>query len=260
MVYKLNYILNDIEEHVNKKEPFSLVRIGDGDLKLLAELVEGRINERKFNRSGIPRDRGDWILKLYRDGCNNANYTTSFEMYYTDQFWNRSFSSGTKKKVKAWKKIYNQAGIINTNFCNPEIGHLLFLNQEKNLLKILREKNVCLITSHPRASKRLRNANVNVKVIKIPGINSGHYNKYREIKKSIIKAIPTVDIFLLSAGSIGKGYSNAIKNNGGISIDIGQVINMWAGRGVAKRFRGILKADGLTFNLTKKAKIYRKYL
>jgi len=262
MLYTLQEVLDDIKINLENQQPFSVVRLGDGDLKLLDRLVHGKINPNKFDRSGIPHDKGKWLLKLYRRACNDANYTSSFEMYYTDSFWDRKFSSGTKKKIINWKELYEKMGITNTNFCNPEIGHLLFLTNRENLLEISKDYKVCLITCFPNAEQRLKRNKLNVSSIIIPKLNAGHYNKFEDIKKQIQDNLENIDLFLIGAGALGKGYSFIIKQGGGIAVDVGQVMNYWAGQRIADRFRGILNADpkGLTFRLTKRAKQYRKNL
>lgn len=261
MLYKADHIKDDIITHINDKKSFSLVRVGDGDLKLLAKLIEGKVNAVKFNRSGIPHGNGKEILKIYRNACNNANYTSSFEMYYTPEFWGRNFSPGTKRKVKGWKGIYKKINITNENFCNPEIGHLLFLD-DINLMKDLKDKKICLITCFKNLGKQLKKKGYDTKVIIIPGLNSGHYLKYPKVIQNIKNKVDEVDIFFIGAGALGKGYSNIIKKEGGVAVDIGQVMNVWAGENLAGRFGGILRVNTpkLTFHLTDKVKKYRRYL
>jgi len=263
MLFTLDNILNDIEGHLKKKRKFSIVRIGDGDLKLLDELNKGKVNPEKFKRSGIPFKRKDWVRNMYRNACNAANYTSSFEMYYINKFWGRKFSPGTKDKVINWKAIYEKAGITNLNHCNPEIGYLIFLEEHRNLMNLLQGKRVCLITCFPRAAKVIKkNGAKEVKTIIIPPIHRGHYDKYGEITKEIVSCIDQFDIFLVGAGALGKGYSLTIKNHGGISIDIGQVMNTWAGKEIAGRFRHVLrrsKKNGL-FKLTPRAEKFREFL
>jgi hypothetical protein len=263
MLYKLDHILDDLIDHLENKDPFSILRLGDGDLKLLDELIRGKINPGKFKRSGIPEDKGKWVLNLYKNGCNSANYTSSFEMYNTDKFWNRYFSPGTGDKVRRWKKIYKEIGITNQNYCNPEIGHLLFLSGEDNLLKYIKGKRVCLITCFGGVSKRLKNVGVeNINTILIPSINHGHYSAYNRTTKEIIKRNKETDIFLMGAGALGKGYAKTIKDHGGICIDIGQVMNAWAGKRIAKRFKGILlpTKKRVLFKLSSKAQKFKKFL
>lgn len=261
MLYTVNYILSDIEKHLKSEKPFSLVRVGDGDLKLLDSLVKGNINKVKFNRSGIPENKLRWLLRIYRRSCNNANYTSSFEMYYSDKFWVRKFSPGTKNKVQNWKELYNRVGITNNNYCNPEIGFLLFLRNEKNLLDVIKDKKICLITCFSKPEQILKNKGFDVRTILIPKIGSGHYSKYKEIVSEIKGVIPKVDIFLIGAGALGKGYALVIKNSGGIAIDIGQVMNVWNGTRVPNRFKGVLSKSRkhLTFSLTNNSQKYREF-
>jgi len=257
MLYNLEYIVNDILEHVESREPFSLVRLGDGDLKLLSALTRGKVNKPKFDRSGIPYDKKKWLMNLYKNSCNNANYTSSFEMYNSENFWKRSFSKGASKLIKSWKQIYDNAGIINGNFCSPEIGHLLFLD-DINFLREIKGRRIGLITCFKQAATHLKQHKI--KLILIPALNNGHYNKYKTIIKEIKKA--DVDLFLVGAGALGKGYLNVIKYNGSVGIDIGQVMNVWAGRKVAKRFNNVISYNRKTtsFILTKQAKKFRKFL
>lgn len=261
MLYKIDHIRDDILDHVENKQPFSLVRVGDGDLKLLVELLNDKVNPVKFNRSGIPNDKGKEILRIYRNACNSANYTSSFEMYYTKEFWGRKFSSGTKKKVKGWRKIYKNVKIANTNFCNPESGHLLFLD-DVDLLNNLKGKKICLITCFKRLGKLLRKKGFDADVIEIPGLYSGHFTKHRKILNKITQRVEEIDIFLIGAGALGKAYSNGIKKSGGVAVDVGQVLNAWSGENIAGRFRGILTLNRKTllFSLTSRAKKFRQYI
>lgn len=263
MYYKVGHVLKDIEFHLNENKPFSLVRVGDGDLKLLSGLHKGRINKQKFRRSGIPERDSNQVLKIYRDGCNNANYTSSFEHYSTYRMWNRKFSKGTTSKVKAWKSIYADVGITNKNFCSPEIGFLLFLKDiENNLLNLLTNKKVCIITCYKNLATKF-GERLNANVFVIPAIGRGHYRVYGtrlQLLEEFVRS-KRFDIYFVSAGALGKGYSDHIRGAGGISIDIGQVAAFWNNGNLAGRFRGILrKADQFTFKFTKKGEKFRKFL
>jgi len=261
VLYNINYILDDILYHINNKEPFSLVRLGDGDLKLLVGLLEKEINKPKFDRSGIPYDKGKWLLQVYKRSCNSANYISSFEMYGTKKFWSRNFSGGTSKKINGWLKIYERVGIENENFCNPEIGHLLFLN-DVNFLEKISHKKICLITCFPKLKTIMNKRKIDAKIIIIPPLNSNHYSKYKDIIKIIKKESKETDVFLVGAGALGKGYLNYIKRIGGVGIDIGQVMNVWSGKRIPGRFNNILQINRKTllFKLNKKVENFRKYL
>ena len=68
--------------------------------------------------------------------------------------------------------------------------------------------------------------------------SKGYEDKVKELRK-IVKS-GEVDIFLVSAGALGKGYSYHIMECGGISLDIGQAVKYWIDGSIAERFRGIL--------------------
>lgn len=264
MYFKYCHILKEIESHLEKKEPFSIVRLGDGDLKLLWELHKGRVNKLKFSRSGVPHDRGDELLKIYRDGCNSASYTSSFEYYLGPSMWNRKFSSGTAEKVRKWKKIYKAIGIKNNNFCSPEIGFLFFMNHVKNnLFNLMKGRKVCVVSCYKALSRRLAKANIDATVFTIPAIGKGHYDAYSSKITQLRDDVQAkkYDLYLVAAGALGKGYSFHIKGCGGISIDIGQVAKYWISGKIADRYRGILaKADPYTFKFTSNGKKFEQFL
>jgi hypothetical protein len=260
LLYSVDHIKEDIIEHVNEKKPFSIVRVGDGDLKLLASLIEGKVNRVKFDRIGLPDDKGNHILNIYKNACSNANYTSSFEMYYTPKFWSRDFSPGTKKKVLNWKAIYRKAGIKNDNYCNPEVGFLLFLS-DVNLLASLKDKRICLITCYRNLERKFRKAKYNSGIIQIPKLYSGHYRKYGKIVKRIKASVDDFDVFFIGAGVLGRGYCDVIKNSGGVAVDIGQVMNTWSYGKLPKRFKGKLtKSGNFLYDLNGKTKKFREYI
>lgn len=264
MLYKLNHILNDINCHLEEKKPFSLVRVGDGDLKLLWDIHLGKVNKQKFERSGIPEDQGQFVIDIYRDGCNTANYTSSFDEYYTEAMWNRKFSKGTRIKIKNWKEVYKNVGITNRNFCSPEIGFFFFLkNVKNNLINQMKGRNVCIITSYKRVDIKLKRIGINAELFSIPGINQGHYSSYNHNVKTLKKLVAKgkFDIFLNAAGALGKGYSYHIKEAGGICIDIGNVARFWCNGAIVGRYKKILiGASANTFQFTKHGKKFERHI
>jgi len=262
MLYNLNHILKDIEYHLNNKKPFSLVRLGDGDIKLLHSACQGIVHNDKFRRQGIPGSDLNIVIQIYRKSCNNANYISSFDVYFDGNFWSRKSSSGTRKKLESWKKIYKKIGIQNQSYCNPEIGFLLFLRSKYNLFNLIKDKKICLITCFKSIELKLRKLNYDVNTILIPKIYSNHYSKYKPNKLLIKSSIEKNDIFLIGAGGLGKGYSKVIKRNGGIAIDIGQVFNSWAGSVIPPRISKYMKLNekDLTFRFTKIGEKFREWI
>ena len=70
-------------------------------------------------------------------------------------------------------------------------------------------------------------------------------------------------IFLIGAGAVGRGYSNFIKVKGGIAVDIGKVMDMWAGVRSSQKwgelYKDYVKANGLTYELTKEGEKYERH-
>jgi hypothetical protein len=259
MLYNLDHILNDIETSILQKKPFSIARLGDGDLKLLVSSQANLPNPWKFQQQGIPLQHYKWICDLYKNSCNNANYVSSFDLYFDGSIWKRPMSAGMRHKIRDWKKIYKDSGIINENYCSPEIGFLFFLDEPRNLFSILKEKRICLITCFEVVEMKLRNLGYNVGSLIIPGRNQNQFQRYHKNIKRIIRRIQNYDVFLVGAGSLGRGYSNCIKNHGGIAIDIGQVFDAWAGRLLAKRIKNfVTMTNVLTFQLNSNSILFRK--
>jgi len=258
MLYKLDHILNDIETSIQDKKPFSIARLGDGDIKLLFSVQNGGVNSWKFRQQGIPFNQANWIYNLYRISCNNANYVSSFDMYFDGSIWQRPMSKGMRKKISNWKEIYAKAGITNMNYCSPEVGFLFFLDEPKNLLTIMKNKKICLITCFRSVEKKLIDQGFNVSSIIVPGRNQNHFRMYKSTIKAIRKQATKYDVFLVGAGSLGRGYSNCVKLHGGVAVDIGQVFDAWAGYPLAKRVkRFLVRTKSLTFRLTERTKQFR---
>jgi len=144
-------ILRNIEDSINSKSPFSLIRFGDGGLKLIYNyLSNNEINIDKIcKREGIPKERIEELLVSWSYFANQANYIDSPEVYFSDFFWKRYEVSNIKKEInpltmnilKNWQKLYEKIGIRRCIWCNPEINFLSlirFENREiKNLLDII---------------------------------------------------------------------------------------------------------------------------
>jgi hypothetical protein len=263
MFFKLNYILNDIKKHIDENIPFSIVRLGDGDLQILNELKTGIFSSVRSKREAYNLINRHELLDTYVSSCNNANYLSGYDLYLNGEFWRSCkpisiISKDCVPLILNWKNFYESLGIINQNFCSPELGWQLFLQRRKrlNLLQILKGKNVVVISCFPKISKKLNSVGINTVSIGIPGRFGNHYSKINITKNRIKELIPSRKIFLIGAGAWGRGYSNYIKSLGGIAIDIGKVCDMWAGKKWIPQYRPYVIPNGLTFHLTKNGMKY----
>jgi len=263
MFFKLNYILNDIKKHIDENIPFSIVRLGDGDLQILNELTTHDFTSVRSKREAYNVTNSKELLNSYVEACNNANYLSGYDLYLNGEFWRSCkpisiISKDCVSLILDWKNFYKRLKIVNNNFCSPELGWQLFLQREHclDLLQILQGKNIVVITCFPKVSKKLKDVGINAVSIPIPGRFGNHYSKINITKKRIKELIPSRKIFLIGAGAWGRGYSNYIKSLGGIAIDIGKVCDMWAGKKWIPQYRQYVIPNGLTFHLTKNGMKY----
>lgn len=268
MLYKLDHIMNDIEDSIIKEIPFSIIRLGDGDLKILHELKTGKFDSKRWRREGFKKTDRQEILDMYVNACNNANYVSSFEMFLDGTFWRtveprRALSEDCVPFIKNWKNFYLELGITNENYCSPEIGWQLFLKRKgkKNLLDILKGKRVCLITCYGKTKQIFIQKGIKISLISIPGRFKNHYSKFDQIKNSIKEICKHTNIFLVGAGAVGRGYSSYIKTIGKIAIDIGKVFDMAAGIKWIPQYRNFVLhyPNELEFRLTTNGEKYGRF-
>jgi len=266
MFFKLNHILNDIQYHIQNNLPFSIIRMGDGDLQILNELSSSNFTSVRSKRESYNLTNSKELLNTYIEACNNANYISGYDLYCNGEFWRSCnpisiISKDCIPLILNWKDFYSKLGITNQNFCSPELGWELFLQRKKrlNLFYILRGKKVVLITCFPKASKILTTKEIDSIVVPIPGRFGNHYSKINIIKNRIKELISTRKIFLIGAGAWGRGYSNYIKSLGGIAIDIGKVCDMWAGKKWIPQYRPYVIPNGSKFLLTKQGLKYLRF-
>ena len=117
---------------------------------------------------------------------------------------------------------------------------------------------ICLVTCFPNVEKMFKRMGYDVSTFRIPGRLGNHYIHYDEKIKQLRKIIKQYDLFIVGAGAFGRGYSNCIKRNGGITVDVGQVFDVWNGIRIPVRLRGLVKYNPkrMDFTLTKKGKEY----
>lgn len=276
-------VYKDIVYHIKKEKPFSLIRFGDADLKLMKILLKKKEDgislykaidkyaaypdkmKLKFIRQGIREEFSNKLIDIYRDSANNANYVSGFDIWFSNSYWekNKRRNENNLQIIKNWKKLYKKIGIENTSYCSPDISFFLFF-YGKNLLNNLNNKKVCLITPWKNVEKRL-NQIIDVKRINIPPLLNikskppkiWHCDIYKDKLKEIEEMCGERKIFLVGAGNIGRGYSNYIKKCGGIAIDIGKVMDAWDRGFISPRLRKYIKIkNNFNFELTKEGRKY----
>ncbi len=274
-IYKINEILNDLNNCINNKKPFSLIRIGDGGAKLLKYICDNDIEKLKpiCIKEGFPIDKSKLICDLWTKYINMSSYIDSPQVYFEDYFWDRikrpdkKISSETKSLLKNWNIIYENANfkINKLKYCNPEINFLscLRISLQLNLIDILKNKNICCIYTNIKIKNILNQICNNIDVYKIPNQFENHYEKSKDVFSFLKNNSDKYDLILVAAGEIGRIYSGYIKENNGRAFDIGSVLDSWINRQLPQRLQYFIRFSDnniFEFELLDDAKKYEMYL
>ena len=252
MIYKVDYVIDEIEYCYINKKPFSIVRPGDGALKLFKTHILKRydVSNEKFIQQGIPVEWVPATVDRFAQACNEANYILSFELYLTQpEKFPRYFSTHTAALVDDWKNIFKTVGIKNENYIGPNTEFAFFRKDCKNVFDIIRGGNICAINNFTDPIKKLSDIlDTEVKHVKIPGEYGKHHTVFKRVMTNITSLCKTYDVFLVGAGDLGRAYSMKIKQQGKIALDIGNVFTAWNGKPEARMDNIITVNDDLSIN------------
>jgi len=251
-VYSVSVIMEHLDKCIQNKDPFSLIRFGDGGLKFIHSLVfnDDRQLEIILRKEGIPRSNMIEIFEKWGYYVRKADYIDTPQVYFSKTFWPRyrknfkPMNPSTISKLKNWKDLYNRAEFDNDNYCNPEINYLSIIKRENkvNLFDVMKSRKICCITAVPECMDSF--INLEVDIVQIVKQYQNHYlNSYHDVVRIIKKAATNYDLWLVAAGEIGRIYSGLIKEYGGRSFDIGFVAEYWKDYDIPIRLSYFLKPD-----------------
>ena len=275
-IHTVQEILNDLNYCIIGNKPFSLQRYGDGGLKFIHALLTRDEENLKLiiEKEGLPKKHVKNVLKLWVKYANQANYIDSPQVYFDEGvFWPRikntnrkPISTKTYQLLAGWKRLYESIGITNESYCNPEFNYLCMIKVEGiiNLYDILKDKKVAFITACPKAVDFLNTKRITVDLFKIVKQYKDHYkNSFHKIIKTIKEKACDYDVWLVSAGELGRVYSGVIKEMGGRAIDMGFMAEVWAGHSLHSRLRRYMAIDlknRLYLKLQLESHRYLKYI
>ena len=252
-IYKIREILEKLENCIKYKKPFSHLRFGDGGIKLLHSLY---YNDREqilqiCKREGIPFEKIVYIYELWGYYARRADFIDTPQVYFDGEFWPRiktktkKISEKTLERMLMWKELYYNAEFDNRNFCNPESNYLMILNNIKpNLIDIMKNRKICLITAVPQVSSIFKKFNYDVDIFSIVGHYQNQYeNSFSKVVSFISNCSTEYDLFLVAAGELGRIYTGIIKQNNGRAIDIGFVVEFWNGNDLHTRLQVFMERD-----------------
>lgn len=267
-IYKVKEILEELEDAIKNRKPFSIIRLGDGGIKFLHSILTN--NKTRLvsiiKKEGIPPKMIYPFFYLFGKYLSQANFIDTPQMYFNKEFWPRFKRPDIIPIIKDWRNIYYDSEINNGNrYCNPEFNFLSLLKgiNKRNLTDIIRNKMVYCITNC-RGIKPILQRVCNVKIIEIVGWNGNLYeNNYKDVTKFIKKNANEPDLWFMGAGEIGRIWSGMIKQRGGRVVDVGSLFDVWCGKKLPKRLENFIFKTfktGLEFRLTEKGKKYKEYI
>lgn len=271
-IYKTVEILTSLKEAIDTRAPFSLIRFGDGGIKLIhAYFYNDRDQlDQIVEKEGIPYDKIKSLIDLWAIASSNANYIDTPEVYFTETFWPRvkghkKISEKTVQRLKMWKRLYKIANFEIENFCNPEVNFLSCLNyfRYNGFPDLLVNKKVCIITSRDDLKKVLVHYNADIDIIQVPGFTMNQYKVFQDVLGKIKSDARKYDLWLVAAGELGRIYPGIIKFNGGRAFDIGSTVDYWVTKRIPDRLKLFIEQDdnfSLKVKLTEKGSQYRQYI
>lgn len=238
--------------------PLSLIRLGDGEAKLLghpscvsddkiSKQLEIWFGEKSFDPDDIKFLRRQLFSAI--DGCDVIGLPSAERLQKKDD--NGNYSSDAINCAILWAEIIEKKGLC--YFSNRVVVSANFhhwIQKSKAIKRVLiNAKNIALITHrlnlpHSFFTEFKFNS---FSYLQVPGETwsrggevSIHYpDRFKELSKYLISSSCVNTVFLVGAGLLGKLYAAMIKNSGGICIDMGAVLDGW--NGVIPVERGLLK-------------------
>lgn len=267
-IFKTCEILKKLDLCIRNRKPFSVIRFGDGGIKLIDAILHSDIEQINIivRKEGLSAIELINIFELWGYYARRADFIDSPQVYFNGKFWPRMRSTekrikrGTENKLKNWESLYYSAEFDNSNYCNPELNYLMItrIKDQNNLLDIMKNRKICIITTFPEVREKLLDYNIDA--LKIVGQYQDQYNNsYKYITERIKTESSKYDIWLVAAGELGRIYSGMIKEYGGRAIDIGFVVEFWLGGDIHPRLHPFLvrnENNPLELELTTKGKEY----
>ena len=272
-ITKTKDILLQLEKSIKEKTPFGLLRLGDGGLKVMNAVSNN--NKKQLiqisEQEGIPIHLFNKLIKFWKTSGNICDYIDTPEVYFTENFWirgkskNKKMSDKTISLLKNWKVLYDNIGITNTNYCNPEVNFLSCIvgpGRRLSLPDIIKDRKVCCITSRDDVSEKL--SDYNIDVLKICGKFENQFkNSFLQIVNEIDNKANNYDLWLIAAGELGRIYPGLIKFKGGRAFDIGSLIDFWCDQNIPDRLTPYLTTTthhSLKLIFTENGKEFSKFI
>ena len=269
-IYGIDTILRKLENCILNKIPFSHIRFGDGGIKFIDAILNANFEQLRLiiSKEGLPSAKVVEIFELWGYYARRADFIDSPEVYFNDTFWHRvkkkekPMNPATEMKMRDWESLYFDSEFDNESYCNPESNYLMIIRRTNNILDLMKNKRIALITAKPKVKKEL--SNYSVDIIEIVAHYQNQYkNSFHEVMDIIKHQSKNYDFWLVAAGELGRIYTGEIKERGGRAVDIGFVVEFWMGEDLHPRLKTFLERstkNRLELELTKEGKKYQQFI
>jgi hypothetical protein len=249
---KSTALLDMLLEAKRKKEPFSMVRFGDGEGRILGyplfyndELISHRVLTYQYGKKVISLLKGKYSEDYIFHGVMTLKYGLIKAACNADIIGLPSWLHFRGINDKNKDAMFSQALALTEleRFIKDKkiFDHFIFrpFQMDNNFNDLLSDLDYLGFIAHSDISTLIKDK-FNIKHVvhyKIPGHQTFMRDdepQYPNIYKKIIENIVVPyrgAIFLVAAGYLGKIYCNEIKIKGGIAIDIGAIFDAWTGTG-----------------------------
>lgn len=246
-------LLNILKEAIKLSQPFSMIRLGDGEGRILGYPTV--FEEKVYLNEVLTYQYGGQVIRRLRD-IHKDNFLSNsmYELkgFITDAIdnadvigapsWLHFRSDITESNLTALTAQSVCLEYINTSQKNAKVfDHFIFkpFNNKGYFKELLKDVSNLNIISHTDiGDKVVQFFDIETcNHIKIPGHQSfmkGDLLHYPDEYKNVLQKIEKVskgELFFVAAGYLGKHYCNHIKKHGGIAIDIGSIFDGWSGKG-----------------------------
>lgn len=237
----INTITIKIKKAIDNNEPFSLVRLGDGEFIVIKypkttseKALRDRVS-RWFDSSGLSVKQIRSIRNQIYRACLNANILgiPSVREQKIIRKW-KSFETTAKQyKLIDSKKLYfhfYRIQQINYKYLFKDIRELNCItcrdirSELKSYFDLDRVNMFLLPSENFVWNARIEDKNKQTKA------RGEHYPTiFKKIALHLQNNDLSGKVFIVGAGGLGKAYCNMIKASGGIALDIGALFDGWAG-------------------------------
>mgnify|MGYP001216962564 FL=1 len=240
-------LLVAIEKAIKDNSSLSVIRKGDGENVIIGfntvkgiKLIKYIRKLRHFNIRRFDIKFQKYFKRKLIKSFIEADYLGIAKDYSYSSI--RKFDS----EITAYYNLDNKK-LVDSHF------HLEFVKNPNNnnlinpiAQRLISNKKIGII-SHLNISKFLKHHNSDIVAqFSIPKRDAGLFNKmttkkFKEIVNSISNVKEKIDVWYLAAGAYAKPFSNHIKKENGIAIDIGSAIDTWAGEYHSRKYLRELK-------------------